>query len=303
MSLLQQAPRFDPAGASKIAREVYGLEATATQLASERDQNFLLEVRDGGRFVLKIANGADDRALLEAQNAAMSHAGERTGLCPGVVAAAGGTSIVELDAASGRHLVRLLTWIPGRPLGELPRHSPALLEDLGRSLGILDAALGSFDHPAIHRDLHWDLTRGVSTVQAYARLVADPSLRGTIDTTTAGIERRLATRLPRLRRASIHNDANDYNVLAVRRRDSSSPLDLQIAGFIDFGDMVHGLTVADLAIAIAYAVLDKPDPMAAAVPLSAVTTPSTRWTRPRLPRCSIWCGCGCASACSWPRGR
>src|ERR1019366_756434 len=42
-----------------------------------------------------------------------------------------------------------------------------------------------------------------------------------------------------------------------------------IVGLIDFGDMVHSFTVADLAIAIAYAVLDKPDPMAAAVTIAA----------------------------------
>ena len=58
-----------------------------------------------------------------------------------------------------------------------------------------------------------------------------------------------------LRRSVIHNDANDWNVLIDGNR---------IAGVIDFGDMVHSWTVADPAVAIAYGVLDNPDPLNAA---------------------------------------
>jgi 4-aminobutyrate aminotransferase-like enzyme len=38
-----------------------------------------------------------------------------------------------------------------------------------------------------------------------------------------------------------------------------------VTGIVDFGDIVYSYAVADLAIAIAYAVLDKPDPLDAAV--------------------------------------
>jgi 4-aminobutyrate aminotransferase-like enzyme len=64
-----------------------------------------------------------------------------------------------------------------------------------------------------------------------------------------------------LARSTIHNDANDYNVLV-----SGGPLDgpQQVTGIIDFGDLVHSYTIADLAVAVAYAVLGKRDPMAAA---------------------------------------
>ena len=54
----------------------------------------------------------------------------------------------------------------------------------------------------------------------------------------------------------IHGDANDYNVLVDPER--------MIVGLIDFGDMVYSYTVGNLAIAIAYVVLDKADPRVAA---------------------------------------
>jgi Ser/Thr protein kinase RdoA (MazF antagonist) len=55
----------------------------------------------------------------------------------------------------------------------------------------------------------------------------------------------------------IHGDANDYNLLV-------DPQSMTVTGLIDFGDMIYSYTVGDLAIAIAYVILDKTDPHAAA---------------------------------------
>jgi Ser/Thr protein kinase RdoA (MazF antagonist) len=55
----------------------------------------------------------------------------------------------------------------------------------------------------------------------------------------------------------IHGDANDYNVLV-------DPETMTVSGLIDFGDMVYSYTVADLAVAIAYVVLEEADPLSAA---------------------------------------
>ncbi len=79
----------------------------------------------------------------------------------------------------------------------------------------------------------------------------------------ADFERDVEPLLGRLRRSVIHNDANDYNVI-VGGGDDFYSRDQSVVGIIDFGDLVHSWTVADLAIAIAYAILDKPDPLPAA---------------------------------------
>ena len=41
--MVNDAPRFDAPTAADIARDVYGFDATAEPLPSERDQNFLLQ--------------------------------------------------------------------------------------------------------------------------------------------------------------------------------------------------------------------------------------------------------------------
>jgi len=51
----------------------------------------------------------------------------------------------------------------------------------------------------------------------------------------------------------IYGDANDYNVLV----SDPWPQPRTIAGVIDFGDVHHGLTVSEPAIAAAYAILGK----------------------------------------------
>jgi 4-aminobutyrate aminotransferase-like enzyme/Ser/Thr protein kinase RdoA (MazF antagonist) len=261
MPELGQAPRFDVERAQALARECYGLEAMASPLESERDQNVRLDLTGGTRYVLKIANAGESREWLEAQNAAMAHAAARGAACPSVVAALDGATIATTPGDAGAvHLVRLLTWIPGEPLGRVRYHSPRLLEDLGRTLGALDAALGDFDHPAIHRDFHWDLARASGTIAQHAPLIEDVALRSLVQDLAVRSAVEVEGASAGLPAAAIHNDPNDYNVIVAR----DAPGAERIAGVVDFGDMVHGWRAADPAIAIAYAMLDAPDPLGAA---------------------------------------
>jgi 4-aminobutyrate aminotransferase-like enzyme/Ser/Thr protein kinase RdoA (MazF antagonist) len=251
MSLLRHAPRFDTAMAARLARELYGLDATASPLPGERDQNFLLTPvagSGGERFVLKIANAAEPRAMLEAQNALMAHVAALD-LCPRLVKTTAGEAIAR---EPGGHFIRLLTWVPGVPLASIADQPDELLVDLGRRLGELDRALAVLDHPALHRDFHWDLAQAFRVIQEHSPRIAGDGLRGLVERTTAHVHARDAHVLARLRRSAIHGDPNDYNVIVQVPR---------ISGLIDFGDAVFSYTVADLAIAIAYAVLDKDDPL------------------------------------------
>jgi 4-aminobutyrate aminotransferase-like enzyme/Ser/Thr protein kinase RdoA (MazF antagonist) len=258
MTLLEHRPHFSNETAVKLAAELYGLRAAAKLLPSERDQNFLLETEAGDRFVLKIANALEGRALLEAQNEAMNRVAARSRLCQRVAPTLAGETI----AATEGHFVRLVTYLSGVPLGNVKRHSPALLRDVGRAVAEVDKALADFDCAALRREFHWDLARGLEVCRKHLPLVADETLRGLVEKLAAAYEQTVAPLLPNLRRSVIHNDANNFNVLAgggdiYTRRQS-------VVGLIDFGDLVHSYTVGGLAIAAAYAVLEKPDPLAAA---------------------------------------
>ena len=261
--MLDHAPHLDASFAVLLARDLYGLEAEATALTSERDQNFLLETASGDRVVLKIANALEERTMIDAQQQAMSHLGLVMDVVPRVIATRTGTTITEVEVPDGhRHLVWAVIHLPGVPLATLRRRAPALLQDFGRRVGDLSRGLSDFDHPAIHRDFHWDLAKGRRIIDQHRSLISDTSLGATIDALLARFDRDVAPLLPALRRSALHNDLNDYNVLAGGGHDLYSR-GQSVVGIVDFGDMVHGYTIADLAIAAAYVSLESGDPLAA----------------------------------------
>lgn len=264
-SLLKHAPQLSAEDASRLAKNLYALQATATPLPSERDQNFLLTAAGGQMFVLKIANALEDITQLEGQNQAMLHLARRNvSICQQVLPTQSGDFIAPIQSPSGaKHWARLLTYLPGKPLGQLKRHSPHLLANLGRSLAQIDRALAGFEHPAARREFHWDLAQAQQVVNRHKTLITDPELRALIDKFVADFERFTAPLLPQLRQSVIHNDANDYNVI-VGGGDDLYTRHQQVVGIIDFGDIVHSYTVGDLAIATAYVILNKADPLAAA---------------------------------------
>ena len=237
-------PSFDVQAALAIADKHFGLRGTAQQLPSERDQNFLLTNHEGAKFVLKIANAQEDPGFLDAQNLVLKHlAAKGIWFCQRLVPATSGEEMIAVD----KHLVRVVTYIDGVPLAEVESQPSDLLRDLGRKLGQLDHAMADFDHPAVHRVFHWDLASGNRVIDEFAHLIEDAQLRELV------FRCRFEPQAE-LRRSVIHGDANDRNVLVHPER--------MIVGVIDFGDMVYSYTAGNLAIAIAYAVLDKTDPAA-----------------------------------------
>jgi 4-aminobutyrate aminotransferase-like enzyme/Ser/Thr protein kinase RdoA (MazF antagonist) len=264
MSILDHTPAFSIADAVRFAQMFYTLEVQARPLPSERDQNFLLRADHGDRFVLKIANATEERALLEAQNQVMQHLEHNVRFCPRVIPAASGENIITVRSASGEsHFLRLVTYLEGMPLGDVKRHSAELLRDLGFKVGQVSETLRSFDHPALHRDFHWDLANGLNILQKYEVLIREPEYLQVIRQLRSRFAEHVLPRLPGLRKSVIHNDANDFNLL-VGGGDDLYTCNQSIVGLIDFGDMVHSVTVGDLAVAIAYAILGESDPLAAA---------------------------------------
>jgi 4-aminobutyrate aminotransferase-like enzyme/Ser/Thr protein kinase RdoA (MazF antagonist) len=256
--MLDQAPTFTPEDAARIAGELYARPGPVRPLTSERDQNFLIGT-GADAIVLKIANALEDRALLEAQQHVLAVLAQRNVPTPRVVCTTAGSSIVDVQGSdSRRHYVWAVSRLPGVLLADVAHRSPALLESIGRSIGRLTAALAGVEHPALDREFHWDLAGAADRV-AEARPHFDRDAFGeALQVVLRHADRYVTPNKERLRRALIHNDLNDRNLLvagAARQDDS-------VTGILDFGDMLYGWRVADLAIAAAYAMLDAPDPLA-----------------------------------------
>jgi len=253
--------------AVRLARELYGLESTARTLPGEYDDNFHLTSADGREFVLKVMHPARELSFIDLQCRALRHLAQYAPQLPlpRVIANRSGELFTSITAAdSAARLVWMLSFVKGTVLAEVHPHSPELLGDLGRFLGEMGAALQSFAHPAAHRELKWDSSRA-GWVKEYVQHIGDARRRTLVEKFLALYESEVVPLLPRLRRSVIYGDANDHNVLV----SDPWPQPRRIVGVIDFGDVHHGLTVSEVAIAAAYGILGKEDPLPAAAAIIA----------------------------------
>jgi 4-aminobutyrate aminotransferase-like enzyme/Ser/Thr protein kinase RdoA (MazF antagonist) len=248
--------------AARLARELYGLDASAQALPGEYDDNFRLITPDERRFVLKVMHPARESSFVEMQVRALQHLAAKLPQqsLPRVVATSEGTPFKVVQDSEGHpRIVWLLTYICGDTLAKANPHSPGLLSSVGQLLGEIDSALADFDHPAAHRDLQWDSARALWIANA-SHAVGQPQQRALLEKVLALYRSEISPALPSARRSIIYGDANDHNVLV----SDPWPQPRRAMAVIDFGDMHHTITVAEPAIAAAYALLGKSDPLAAA---------------------------------------
>jgi len=253
-------PAFSDAEARELLRAHFGVEGELSPLPSERDQNFRVVTAGGQALTFKIMNAAEPLLAIEFQTALLRHLEncDPDLAVPRVVPSAGGQDYVLTDGAAGQHALRLVTYLPGRPLAEEAK-TPEVLRGIGSLLGRLDRALAGFGHPGAHRSFDWEIR---STPLARERLhaVTDPEQRRLVEKALDIYDSRVAPAMKHLRSGVIHNDANDWNLLVA---------DGRVNGLIDFGDAVHSPIVAEVAVACTYAMLEEGSPIEAAARIVA----------------------------------
>ncbi|WP_367716073.1 aminotransferase class III-fold pyridoxal phosphate-dependent enzyme [Nitratireductor sp. GISD-1A_MAKvit] len=262
-AILDTVPRFSEEEAAGLLKDVYGIEGTLSALASERDQNFKVKTPDGA-FIFKVVNAAEPSEESDFQTALLQHMRQAAPdlPVPQLLPTLKGEALGSVEGANGAtHRLRLVSWIEGTPLAEVPR-SEAAMQSLGGLLGRFNSALKGFMHPGAVRALDWDL-RLAGNSRARLDHIRDADDRALAERFIARFEADVLPRLSRLRGGVIHNDANDWNVL-VDPEDHT-----KICGLIDFGDALYSALICEVAIAGAYGALDCDDPLGAIGALAA----------------------------------
>lgn len=254
-----------PAEIKRFVQHHYGfVPQKIRHLPGELDENMYLSRAEGQAFVLKISHKEENQATLDMQvQALLALSDEVPELSlPQPVPTLNGHWMEQAEVKGEKRWFRLISWVDGRLWAEVKPHDAGLLESLGRCCAQLSRGLSSFDHPAAHRWIKWDLAQAAWVEPHLPELEqeAQPQLASRA---WEAWDQQLRPRLPRLKRQVCHNDANDYNVLV----GTASPTQLTVKGLIDFGDMVYTYRLAELAIAAAYALMHKPDPLSALLPL------------------------------------
>ncbi|XP_032692768.1 hydroxylysine kinase isoform X1 [Lontra canadensis] len=155
-------PTFSDVQASALVQSVFGLKVSKIRpLPSYDDQNFhvcISSAKDTAdeptEYVLKISNTESSRSpeLIEVQSHVSMFLRAAGFPTASVHPTAGGhlSSLVSVDGGSGvaGYLLRLLSYLPGTPVAEIPS-SPQLLYEVGRLAGRLDETLQKFHHPKL----------------------------------------------------------------------------------------------------------------------------------------------------------
>ena len=230
--------------AATVVRENYGLEARVARLTGERDENFRATAADGSEYVLKVAHPAEDLGVTDLSTAALLHLERQDPAlpCPRVVRARDDHSHVRfVDELRTERTARLLSYLPGRPLGRSHRSAPLRVE-CGRLGGRLVRALRTFRHPAAHRTIVWDVRHAAHLARLVGEVPGFPYRHEAL-TLLDGIVPRIDTQFPQLRQQIVHNDLNPKNILVAGRDE--------VTGIIDFGDMTYTAVIADVAVTAA----------------------------------------------------
>ena len=256
---ITRKPEFSTDDAELISRKQFGISGVATELPSERDQNFKL-VAGAESFVLKIANPETPIGILELENQAIRLAEAIPDFNSAmVVKSKDGPSIVELAGSDEHYHVRCLGFVPGVPFASISKPEPQLLRIVGSAIAHLDNALAALNqNVAAKRELRWDLKHGFEIVQETLPKVNDPERRQILECCLARF-RSIQDRFDSLPKSVIHNDPNDYNLIVDQQGGEYR------IGLIDFGDIVYSQTVNNLAICLAYISLERTDPIECAM--------------------------------------
>lgn len=242
--------------AAHIVRYFYNIDSTATRLKGYSDENFLIESDDN--FLLKISKDSNDIILFQMQlNEFLVNIRFPFTIAKYVLNEEGewNSKISETKSA------RLLHWIPGRLWTSVNPKTEELRRNLGKFAGCLTKALFHLDHPYGHRKIRWDLAHAGWTKKYVDRFSGEQYLIVSHFQNRYSEIQHVYKKLPN---SLIHNDLNDHNIIV-----STDDLNPRIVGIIDFGDAINTKTINDIAICLAYATMELPDPLSASLEIIA----------------------------------
>jgi len=251
------------------------------ELDSYDDRNLWITV-NGTNFLAKVYNGVESRDLIQhlgddiesetgdyhksaihLQHSIMAHLND-CGIITNepqtpttTLAISTSIAIVSLPVHSKEDsptplVLRLLGWVPGRPMSSYKMLPIESLADAGRFLGNLGIALRSLPDAdqleAAKRYHQWD-GKNTADLRDFCQYVTNDRRRSIVESVIDAFQHDIIDSKEVVFETSlIHADFNDANFLLDE--------DCCVSGVIDFGDSVESWTILDLSIAMAYSMLN-----------------------------------------------
>ena len=233
-------PDVSEADAVQLARECYGIDATARELGSNQDRNFLLTARDGSRSVLRVDNPVFEESARAAQHAALDAYRAAGVPVASVLPGLDG----ELTQRFGGFAVRRSEFAEGAPMVDSGYFAPVVLADFGTLAAASVRALADLDHPGLDREQMWDMRVAHRETVRLAGSIADAELRERVLVAATAAHAALEPLVDALPVQAIHGDLTDDNVMGRPGSDAR----LHPHTVLDLGDLGLGWRVAELSV-------------------------------------------------------
>ena len=236
-------------------------------LAGEYNETWALTSVEGERLVAKVFHDSLSVANRLMQADLMQHLAQHEPdlPIPRVLRSRAGEVAARSSDGDETFHVQLLTWLPGRMICDVPFRDPALLREIGEAAGRLARAGEGYHHPAAVRSHLWDMREADEQIVAHVDDVDDADHRGLALDIVEWFRRDVRPRLGELATGVVHQDLNDFNMIVRLDED----LRWRLSGILDFGDALDTVCVAEVAIAVAYAMLGEAHPLDAAAQVVA----------------------------------
>jgi len=237
----------------KLLQEQFGFNPVEIKkLWGYENSNYLIKT-DDGQYVFKIyLKSADTLMSVKAQNKALLFLQSfKNNMYPKPIKFKDDALVKIIEIEGKERICRMLSFLEGELLGDV-KPTKTLFKSLGNVVAELDVKLQSFNNLTIKsKQSEWDI-QYLHLNKKYIKDIPSVKDRSIINYFFQLFEENVLPVLPDLRKAIIHNDANEWNVLVNNGK---------VTGIIDFGDLSYTPLINELAITIAYACLYVDDPL------------------------------------------
>lgn len=236
-----------------LLREHFKLRSPEVKRLNGYDNvNYLVKDHSSKYIFKTYAYNEELLAILQAENETLLHLQAKgEGKFPRPIPLVTGEHIRVLDVEGKATICRMLSYLEGDFLGDI-EPSKELLYSLGSFLAQLDLQLQPFSSYTLKaRQWEWDL-QYLHLNKKYLTDILNVHERSIVSYFMQQFEENVVPVLPELRKQTIHNDANEWNVLVKNNK---------VSGIIDFGDLTYSPLINELAIAITYACYNHSEPL------------------------------------------
>ena len=238
--------------------ESYGVRIDHLErLGGEVDWNFEVAGTANEKYLLRLTPEPADMNEIEWQEKVLVHLEKRPASVdfPRMMLQKDGALHSPLALEDGqRFVVRLFHWVPGEVVAKVGITGRHYRTQLGELAAELTSSLSELMVSATRPDHHWMVVRSGDAIRETVSASGDAIERGLLLHALTLFDA-VKERIPQLPSSVVHQDLNDFNLLA--SRDELGRVELR--GVVDFNDAVYTVRIAELAIAAAYAALRQED--------------------------------------------